>query len=65
MEKDILSKIAQAFGWLALTAVVASVGFLSDDNAALMVPLFALLLTSAPFSINNFTISVLPWKAAV
>jgi len=34
-------KVAQAFGWLMLTAVIASVGFLSD-NPGVMVPAFAL-----------------------
>ena len=46
MEKKLFSKIAQAFGWLALTGVIASVGFLSD-NPEVMVPTYALLFILA------------------
>ena len=46
MEKKLFSKIAQAFGWLALTGVIASVGFLSD-NPGVMVPTYALVFILA------------------
>ena len=46
MNKDLLMKVAQAFGWLMLTAVIASVGFLSD-NPGVMVPAFALFFMAA------------------
>ena len=42
MNKDLLMKVAQGFGWLTLTAVIASIGFLSD-NPGVMVPVYALL----------------------
>ena len=46
MNKDLLSKVAQGFGWVTLTAVIASVGFLSD-NPGVMVPAFALFFIIA------------------
>jgi len=46
MNKDLLMKVAQGFGWLMLTAVIASIGFLSD-NPGVMVPVYAIVFIAA------------------